>query len=194
MRCKFCRKKIEEEDLYRVSAIVNVHKNCQDDYYKKVLNDIRNKKKRAKNEFKKAKKESRLEKTRDTAWKYFSWWARLNKADSYGMVKCYSCNKRLHWKAVDAGHYIAKSKAEYFYFNEDNVRPQCRHCNSFNHDKAIWKVFRDNLIEDIGLERVVELEILKFNPPLVKKDLASAEKLKKKYLNKYKKLKKEKNV
>jgi hypothetical protein len=34
---------------------------------------------------------------------------RLRDSDEYGMVRCISCGKRMHWKESDCGHYVSRS-------------------------------------------------------------------------------------
>ena len=57
--------------------------------------------------------------------------ARISAADEYGMVQCVSCDKRMHWKECDGGHYIAKGNSSYWALEVENVHPQCRGCNAF---------------------------------------------------------------
>ena len=63
------------------------------------------------------------------AWKAFSEWVRRSNADHAGYVMCCSCQRTFHWKEVDAGHYIPKSRGNAIYFDERNVNPQCKGCN-----------------------------------------------------------------
>ena len=57
--------------------------------------------------------------------------ARISAADEYGLVNCVSCNRRLHWKDADGGHYIAKGNSSYWSLVIENVHPQCKGCNCF---------------------------------------------------------------
>tara|TARA_B100000768_G_C10932136_1_gene230064 strand:+ start:77 stop:529 length:453 start_codon:yes stop_codon:yes gene_type:complete len=57
--------------------------------------------------------------------------ARISNADEYGMVNCVSCDKRMHWKDCDGGHYIGKGNSSYWALEICNVWPQCKGCNSF---------------------------------------------------------------
>ena len=57
--------------------------------------------------------------------------ARISAADEYGMVQCVSCDKRMHWKECDGGHYIAKGSSSYWALEVENVHPQCKGCNAF---------------------------------------------------------------
>ena len=57
--------------------------------------------------------------------------ARISAADEYGLVQCVSCNKRLHWKDADGGHYISKGSSSYWSLELENIHPQCKGCNIF---------------------------------------------------------------
>ena len=57
--------------------------------------------------------------------------ARISAADEWGMVQCVSCDKRMHWKECDGGHYIAKGNSSYWSLEMENIHPQCKGCNSF---------------------------------------------------------------
>ena len=52
------------------------------------------------------------------------------------MVQCVSCNKKLHWKDADGGHYIAKGDSSYWALEVENVHPQCKGCNCFGMSKG----------------------------------------------------------
>ena len=62
--------------------------------------------------------------------------ARISAADEYGMVQCVSCDKRMHWKECDGGHYIAKGSSSYWALEVENVHPQCKGCNAFGMSKG----------------------------------------------------------
>ncbi len=62
--------------------------------------------------------------------------ARISAADQLGMVQCVSCEKRLHWKDADGGHYIAKGSSSYWALEVENVHPQCKGCNCFGMSKG----------------------------------------------------------
>lgn len=84
---------------------------------------------------------------------------RLRSADEQGRVKCYTCDYTGFWKqgGIECGHYISRTRyATRFEF--DGLRPQCLTCNhnlKSNHD-----VYRERLIQELGLPRVEELERL----------------------------------
>ena len=63
--------------------------------------------------------------------KVFSLYIRQRAADSFGMIDCYTCGKRKHWKEVDAGHFQTRSKFS-TRWDDQNVKAQCKHCNMTN--------------------------------------------------------------
>jgi hypothetical protein len=62
--------------------------------------------------------------------------SRISAADEWGMVQCVSCEKRMHWKGCDGGHYIAKGSSSYWALEIENVHPQCKGCNAFGMSKG----------------------------------------------------------
>lgn len=60
----------------------------------------------------------------------FSEYVRLRDADQYGMIRCISCGKRVHWKQADAGHYVGRGNMNLRY-DGINVNAQCVDCNRF---------------------------------------------------------------
>ncbi len=71
-------------------------------------------------------KESNLIVTLD---KWFSRYIRLKNADEFGMVKCITCGRRLHWKSAQCGHYVKRGHRA-TRFHEKNCGEQCRFCNT----------------------------------------------------------------
>jgi hypothetical protein len=59
------------------------------------------------------------------AWRIFSIWVRKKGSDWRGENRCYTCNRKFHWKELNAGHYRHDS----YDFDEQNVKPQCVYCN-----------------------------------------------------------------
>jgi hypothetical protein len=91
--------------------------------------------------------------------KVFSEYIRLKYSDWKGWSECYTCGLKSFWKYLQNGHFIPRASMM-TRFNENNARPQCTHCNDFLNGNL--EVFRVKLIEDIGLEKVEELERMKF--------------------------------
>lgn len=89
-------------------------------------------------------------------WKHFSLWVKLSRSDD-DYVRCYTCNSPLRIGTIDcqAGHWLPKKSCSIHYFEPDNVRPTCHHCNCFLMGNS--KIFKEKLIEEIGKSRVDEL-------------------------------------
>jgi len=99
---------------------------------------------------------SNLEKN---VWKKFSLHIRLKYADQNGYVSCYTCGENKHYKEMQAGHYIKRSR-KMLKFDERNVRPQCQRCNLFldgNQD-----AFAVRLEQEYGYGILQELDKVKW--------------------------------
>jgi hypothetical protein len=62
----------------------------------------------------------------------FSVYIRTRYANENGIVQCYTCPKKDHWKQMQNGHYVSR----YNYstrWESENCRVQCPNCNS-NHE------------------------------------------------------------
>lgn len=69
--------------------------------------------------------------------------------------KCFTCGAIYPIKKLHCGHYLSRYyKAARWDF--DNARPQCMMCNLWKRGDPI--VFRQNLIKEIGTERVLAVE------------------------------------
>ena len=53
----------------------------------------------------------------------------MELADHNGMVTCVSCNKRLHWKEAQGGHWIERGRSATKLVKQ-NINPQCSYCNA----------------------------------------------------------------
>lgn len=100
------------------------------------------------------KKKKSVAKLKALAWKLFSVYIRLRDSDFYGMVRCYSCGQRFHWKRVHAGHFIP-GRHNSILFDERNVHGQCYVCNVRMHGNTL--PYLDHMLKDYGLEVVNEL-------------------------------------
>ena len=102
-------------------------------------------------------KKSERQKAIEKADKYCSLFVRLSHADKNWYCTCYTCYKKKHRKEIQCWHNIWRSYITVRY-NLDNVRPQCRWCNS----KMMWNwrpvEFKAHLIDEIWEERVKAVE------------------------------------
>lgn len=65
-----------------------------------------------------------------TADKWFSLFIRLRDSKD-GIIRCCSCNKAVHWRDSDCGHFINRGNLS-LRFSEENCHAQCRACNRFD--------------------------------------------------------------
>lgn len=101
-------------------------------------------------------------KIEDKAWQIFARYIKLRDTNQYGYGRCIDTNAPIFYfmrdgrwcSNSDAGHYISR-EIKTIMFDEDNV-----HAQSIKGNRINWEFthYRDNLIDKIGLERVVELE------------------------------------
>ena len=95
-----------------------------------------------------------------TATREFNKKIRERDADHSGIAFCISCGKpiKLGTKEYQAGHFYPGGNFPNLIYNTDNVHVQCLQCNYFKHSNAL--MYRQNLIQKIGVERVERLDIL----------------------------------
>jgi hypothetical protein len=60
----------------------------------------------------------------------FSHFIRLKYSDKYGMVKCYTSSKLMHYKTAQCGHFIPRAHLATRWM-EDNCRPQSQYDNCY---------------------------------------------------------------
>lgn len=89
-------------------------------------------------------------------WKLVSEYVRRKDADKNGYVRCISCGVKKHWKDIDAGHYIPKSRGNCIYWEIKNIHPQCTSCNRFRHGNL--NLYALALIKKYGQQILQELE------------------------------------
>lgn len=88
------------------------------------------------------------------AWSAFSKCIRTKYTDNTGYGSCYTCDKRIYWKQLQAGHAIG-GRNNAMLFNEDLVRPQCVGCNVFG--RGQYAIFTRKLIDELGMAKYDEL-------------------------------------
>lgn len=124
------------------------------DMLKKAMKFIANRRKQ--NALKEKEMKHRVKNTRQAVKKRvekkFRLWFRMNSADKYGMVKCYTCGTKHHYKEVHAGHF-RHNKLD---FDIRNYKIQCIQCNNFLNGNL--GVYKENLIRDYGIDYVKQLD------------------------------------
>lgn len=63
--------------------------------------------------------------------KVFSLWIRQRNANLDGFVECFTCGVVKHWKQIQCGHFMTRSRYS-TRWDEENARPQCGKCNMVN--------------------------------------------------------------
>lgn len=81
----------------------------------------------------------------------FSKYVRASRADFTGVVSCYTCPIKQHWKHMQCGHFRKRGDM-LTRFSEDNCRPQCFYCNETLGGNL--EVFEEELRDEIGDTRV----------------------------------------
>lgn len=82
--------------------------------------------------FKKLKKESSITFIKKQLWDVVSEYTRRKNADSNGFTECVTCGEVKHWKEMQAGHWIPRTYAKWYY-EETNLHSQCYSCNVCKH-------------------------------------------------------------
>ncbi len=60
--------------------------------------------------------------------KVFSQYIRLKYANLDEFVECFTCGRSYHWKKIQCGHFMSRSRYS-TRWDEENCRPQCYGCN-----------------------------------------------------------------
>lgn len=91
----------------------------------------------------------------------FSKYVRLSNADKNGFCTCVTCNRKYHWKEIQAGHFMSR-KHYATRWNEDNVKPQCVGCNMYKQGEQYkYSIFLGSeLANDLYLK---SREVVKFS-------------------------------
>ena len=90
-------------------------------------------------------------------WTEFALYNKLIRSEDGQYCSCYTCGKPLEIGTSNCqmGHWLPKGGYSVHYFEENNVRPQCYHCNiSLSGNTA---VFEYELRNEIGDDRVNDM-------------------------------------
>ena len=72
------------------------------------------------------------------------------------MVKCVSCGVVKHWKEMDCGHFVPKSRGASVRYIEENCHPECQSCNRF--DEGHLAGYTLHMIDTYGRDKITELQ------------------------------------
>lgn len=85
----------------------------------------------------------------------YSLHVRQKHANKEGVVECFTCPYKNHWKKMQCGHYITRSK-KYTRWDLNNLRPQCFVCNMRN--QGMSHIFRERLVLELGEDVIKAME------------------------------------
>lgn len=81
-----------------------------------------------------------------------------------GQVKCVTCETWNPINETDAGHFVPKGRANSVRFVEENIHPQCMHCNRFDPETSkirYTKFMQDTYGQEMIDELLLESRMLK---------------------------------
>lgn len=87
--------------------------------------------------------------------KLVSQYTRWSRMDRNGNVRCYTCGRAIPWQMIDCGHFRSRRYIQ-TRFDLDNVRPQCRQCNRYQHGNL--EIYKKRLCNELGQAKVNEIE------------------------------------
>ena len=96
-------------------------------------------------------------------WKVFALYIKMKYSTDYKQTRCFTCDMPLTigTSNCQAGHYYTKKGYPALYFNENNVRPQCYHCNINLSGNTV--IFGERLEAEIGKQQMEHLKIIRHN-------------------------------
>tara|TARA_R110002012_G_scaffold34271_1_gene99183 strand:- start:8138 stop:8569 length:432 start_codon:yes stop_codon:yes gene_type:complete len=90
---------------------------------------------------------------------------RLKASDENGYVQCVTCDKIDHFQNMQGGHFIPRNRRRLTLF-EENIHPQCPHCNCWGMKQAHYVLkYREYMVDNYGERRVKAMEKLAWLPP-----------------------------
>lgn len=91
-------------------------------------------------------------------WKIISEYIRRKYADSDGFCKCTTCDTRKQWKELQAGHYVPSGASSYLRYVENNIHPQCYHCNiNLGSNPIEYRIYMVKTYGEKFVEQMLEL-------------------------------------
>ncbi|MCK5612894.1 recombination protein NinG [Candidatus Pacearchaeota archaeon] len=104
------------------------------------------------------KKKKSISKLKADIWKVYALYIKKKYSIGGGWCKCFTCpaTLKIGTSNCQCGHYYSKKGYPALYFNENNTRPQCYHCNI--NLSGNTQIFREALIFEIGEDGIAELD------------------------------------
>lgn len=75
-------------------------------------------------------------------WPVFSTFVRLRDSDQDGILKCFTCSRRMHWRNAQCGHGVPRQHKATKY-NEINNNGQCPKCNAW--EGGMREVYKEEM-------------------------------------------------
>lgn len=142
-KCKQCR-----EPKIRLRNGIKTHSLCTE------CKKVKELEKKEKHKQTKTYQKKRFGVLHRKAWKLVSLYVRTKDADEFGMVTCYTCDGRLHYKESNAGHY---HHGKLDFDPQRNLRVQCVRCNQ--HKSGNLAVYGTKLARELGVDGLEQLEL-----------------------------------
>jgi hypothetical protein len=96
----------------------------------------------------------------EKAAKLLQRYVRLKASDDNGYAQCVTCNKIDHYKNLQGGHFIPRGRTIFKLF-EENIHPQCAHCNCWGMKQAHYVLkYRQYMVDTYGERRIRAMERL----------------------------------
>ncbi|MDH4129294.1 MAG: recombination protein NinG [Spirochaetota bacterium] len=106
-----------------------------------------------------------IKQLKTTCWIFCSEYNRRKDTDEFGYGKCCTCNKRLHYKDGDAGHFMAGRVNSVLFYNK-GIHLQCKKCNMNQGEQYLYAKFIENRY---GAEEVKKQEFLRHQTKKISK-------------------------
>jgi hypothetical protein len=106
------------------------------------------------------RKKKTLAKEIEDAAKLLQRYVRLKASDDNGYAQCVTCGKTDHYKNLQGGHFIPRNRTILKLY-EENIHPQCPHCNCWGMKQAHYVLkYRAWMVDMYGERRVKAMEKL----------------------------------
>lgn len=101
----------------------------------------------------------------EKAAKLLQRYVRLKASDDNGYCQCVTCGKIDHYKAMQGGHFIPRGRT-IFKLLEENIHPQCPHCNCWGMKQSHYVLrYRQWMVDMYGERRIKAMEKLAWRSP-----------------------------
>ena len=85
---------------------------------------------------------------------------RLKASDDNGYCACVTCGKIDSYKNMQGGHFMPRGRTVFKLF-EENIHPQCPHCNLWGMKQAHYVLkYRQYMVDNYGEKRIKAMERL----------------------------------